>query len=38
MFNDFWYEIDEFVKRKPTRAILTGIGITHRIGKTISYL
>lgn len=28
MFVDFWYEIYESVKRKPTRAILTGIGIT----------
>lgn len=28
MFIDFWYEIYESVKRKPTRAILTGIGIT----------
>ncbi|WP_418544070.1 ABC transporter permease [Parabacteroides goldsteinii] len=28
MFVDFWYEIYESVKRKPTRAILTGVGIT----------
>ena len=28
MFVDFWYEIFESVKRKPTRAILTGVGIT----------
>lgn len=28
MFVDFWNEIYESVKRKPTRAILTGIGIT----------
>lgn len=28
MFTDFWHEIYESVKRKPTRAVLTGIGIT----------
>ena len=27
MFADFWYEIYEIVKRKPTRVILTSIGI-----------
>lgn len=27
MFTNFWYEIYESLKRKPTRAILTGIGI-----------
>lgn len=28
MFIDFWCEIYEFVKRKPSRTILTGIGIS----------
>lgn len=28
MFMDFWCEIYESVKRKPSRTILTGIGIS----------
>lgn len=28
LFIDFWYEIYEFVRRKPSRTILTGIGIS----------
>lgn len=27
MFMDFWCEIYESVKRKPSRTILTGIGV-----------
>jgi putative ABC transport system permease protein len=27
MFIDFWYEIFEFIKRKPSRAILSSVGI-----------
>ena len=27
MFVDFWYEIYEALKRKPSRAILSGVGI-----------